>query len=362
MSIWPKQIPNTVLTYESTAVNSQQVMTLPLGKLKIDFLESLLPQSHNLDARIIVGARVGEDAAVIDFGETYLVAKSDPITFATDQIGWYLVCVNSNDIAAMGAVPKWLLVTILLPEGRATEALISDIMAQITTACEHFNIALCGGHTEVTYGLDQPIVIGQMLGEVKKERLIISSGAREGDDLILTKGLGIEATSIIAREREPELLEKFSPTFLDRAKDYLTFPGISVLKDALTAADTGGVHAMHDPTEGGVATAIHELGYAANLGAVVWEEELFLSEETEQLCQEFQLNPLGVISSGALLIAAECTKSRDIVSALGAKDIPCRIIGRFQPPEDGLWLEGTDGRRQLLPIFETDEITKIFGE
>ena len=337
-------------------------MTLPLGKLKIDCLESLLPQPQDLHTRIVVGPQVGEDAAVIDFGETYLVAKSDPITFATDEIGWYLVCVNSNDIATMGAVPKWLLVTILLPEQRATEDLISDIMAQITTACAHFDIALCGGHTEVTYGLDRPIVIGQMLGEVKKEKLITSSGAQDGDDLILTKGLGVEATSIIARERESELLAKFSPTFLERAKDYLTSPGISVLKDASTAVDTGGVNAMHDPTEGGVATAIHELGRAASLGVVVWEEKLFLSEETQQLCQEFQLDPLGVISSGALLIAAEREKSHEITSVLRAANIPCEIIGRFQSLEEGLWLEGAGGERQPLPIFETDEITKVFGE
>ena len=124
-------------------------------------------------------------------------------------------------------------------------------MAQILEACKRFDIALCGGHTEVTYGLDRPIVVGQMLGEVEKEKLILSSGAREGDDLILTKGLGIEATSIIARECESALSSKYSDSFLDRAKAHLTAPGISVLKDALTAADIGGVNAMHDPTEGG---------------------------------------------------------------------------------------------------------------
>jgi hydrogenase maturation factor len=332
---------------------------LPLGKLKIDFLESILPDARH-DSRVIVGPRVGEDAAVIDFGETCLVAKTDPITFATDEIGWYLVCVNSNDIATMGAVPKWLLVTILLPEDCATEDLVSDIMAQISRACEHFNIALCGGHTEVTYGLDRPIVIGQMLGEVQKEKLILSSGAREGDDLILTKGLGIEATSIIAREREPELLGKYSNSFLARAKEHLTTPGISVLKDALTAADTGGVHAMHDPTEGGVATAVHELCRAAQLGAVVWQEKLFLSEETQRLCAEFELNPLGVISSGALLIAAAPAGSGGIVNALGKEGIASGVIGRFRAPGEGLWLESADGGRQRLPIFESDEITKIF--
>ena len=128
-------------------------MVLPLGKLKIDLLQQILPQQHH-DARVIVGPKIGEDAAVIDFGETYLVAKTDPITFATDEIGWYLVCVNSNDIATMGAVPKWLLTTVLLPENRTTEDLVRRIMEQISAACEHFDITLCGGHTEITYGLE----------------------------------------------------------------------------------------------------------------------------------------------------------------------------------------------------------------
>ena len=333
-------------------------MALPLGKLKIDLLQRILPQQRR-DARVIVGPKIGEDAAVIDFGETYLVAKTDPITFATDEIGWYLICVNSNDIAMMGAVPKWLLTTILLPENRTTEDLVRRIMEQIDLACQHFDITLCGGHTEITYGLDRPIVIGQMLGEVKKDRLITSSGAQAGDDLILTKGLGIEATSIIARERESDLLERFSSHFLSQAKNYLTAPGISVLKEALIAAETGGVHAMHDPTEGGVATAIHELAQAAGLGVVVWQERLLISEETKRLCHEFQLNPLGVISSGALLIAAEPTKSSEIMSAVAKYNIPCGIIGQLLPPENGRWIE-ENGQRRPLPIFESDEITKIF--
>ncbi len=335
-------------------------MVLPLGKLKIDLLQQLLPQSHR-DARVIVGPEIGEDAAVIDFGESYLVAKTDPITFATDEIGWYLICVNSNDIATMGAVPRWLLTTILLPENRTTETVVRRIMEQIKTACEHFDITLCGGHTEITYGLDRPIVIGQMLGEVERDKLITSSGAQAGDDLILTKGLGIEATSIIARECETDLLGKFSSTFLNRAKGYLTSPGISVLAEAQIAVGTGGVHAMHDPTEGGVATAIHELTHAANLGVVVWQDALLISDETAQLCRELNLNPLGVISSGALLIAADSTKSKAIVSAITERNIPCEIIGQLLPLESGRWIE-SNSQRFPLPIFETDEITKVFGD
>jgi len=331
---------------------------LPLGKLRVDFLEKILPT--NLDPSVVVGPKVGEDATVIDFGSTYLVITTDPITFATDEIGWYVVCVNSNDLATMGATPKWLQVTILLPENKTTEKLVRDIMDQITKACQHFNISLCGGHTEVTYGLDRPIVIGQMLGEVAKDKLIISSSAQEGDDLILTKGLGIEATSIIARERESDLLKNFSPERVTQARKYLTDPGISVLKEASIAINTGGVHAMHDPTEGGISTAIHELAHAANVGAMIWEDKLLISDITKSLCQEFGIDPLGAISSGALLIAADHDKSDQILLALAEQEIPSTIIGQLLNPEDGIQLKRKDGQNQQLPIFETDEITKIF--
>ena len=333
---------------------------LPLGKLRLDLLEQILPEPSSLSPSVVVGPKIGEDATVVDLGSTYLVIKTDPITFATDEIGWYVVCVNSNDLATMGATPKWLQVTILLPENRTTEDLVRDIMNQITTACQHFNISLCGGHTEVTHGLDRPIVVGNMLGEVSKDKLITSSSAQEGDDLILTKGLGIEATSIIARERELDLLKNFSSDRISQAKTYLTNPGISVLKDASIAINTGGVHAMHDPTEGGVSTAIHELAYAANVGAIIWEEKLLISDITEDLCQEFGINPLGAISSGALLIAADHNKSNQIISALAEQKIPSTIIGQLLNPTDGIQFKKRGGHNQPLPIFETDEITKIF--
>jgi len=333
---------------------------LPLGKLRLDLLEQILPEPSSLSPSVVVGPKIGEDATVVDLGSTYLVIKTDPITFATDEIGWYVVCVNSNDLATMGATPKWLQVTILLPENRTTEDLVRDIMNQITTACQHFNISLCGGHTEVTHGLDRPIVVGNMFGEVAKDQLITSSSAQEGDDLILTKGLGIEATSIIARERELDLLKNFSSDRISQAKTYLTNPGISVLKDASIAINTGGVHAMHDPTEGGVSTAIHELAYAANVGAIIWEEKLLISDITEDLCQEFGIDPLGAISSGALLIAADHNKSNQILSALAEQEIPSTIIGQLLNPANGIQLKKRGGQNQPLPIFETDEITKIF--
>ena len=332
---------------------------LPVGKLKIDFLQSLLSQIDVSDKRVVIGPRIGEDATVIDFGEKYLVAKTDPITFATDHIGWYLVCVNSNDIATMGATPKWLLVTLLLPENETTEEFVRSIFTEINDACRHFGISMCGGHTEVSYGLSRPIVIGQMFGEVEKDKLVTSSGAKVGDKLILTKGLGIEATSIIAREKQSELESKYSIDFIERAKNYLTNPGISVLKDALIANKVGGVHAMHDPTEGGVATAINELAQCSNVGAKIWEDQLLISPETQTLCKEYQLEPLGVISSGALLISAEASYSNRILDSLRKEGIDCAIIGKVVSVENKVLIYSS-GKWQPLPIFESDEIAKIF--
>ena len=342
-----------------------ETMNLPVGKLKHDFLKQLLP-SDNKSASVVVGPQLGEDAAVIALGDNYLVATSDPITFATEDIGWYVVCVNSNDIAAMGAVPKWLLVTLLLPEDATTPTIVRDIMAQITQACAAFDIALCGGHTEVTPAVTQPVVIGQMMGVTDKNALFTSADARIGDVLILTKGLGIEATAIIAREREKQVRKKCDAVFLEQAKNYLMDPGISVLKDAQIAIATGGVHAMHDVTEGGVSTAVYELATAAELGVVVYSNKLLGSpilygDITRTLCDMFGLNPLGVISSGAMLIASAPEKSDAICQALGEAGINADIIGKFLPPEQGLWLEDATRTRQPLSVFETDEIAKLFS-
>ena len=332
---------------------------LPVGKLDPDLLESLFASYHIDDPTVIIGPKVGEDAAVIDLGDSYLVAKTDPITFATDEIGWYLVCVNGNDIATMGAEPRWLLVTLLLPEGKTSEALVKDIFSQILSACEQFNITLCGGHTEITHGLDRPIVVGQMLGQVEKGKLIASSGAQVGDDILLTKGIAIEATALIAREREDTLLSRnYSPQYIARAKQYLKDPGISVLKEAMIASRVGGVHAMHDPTEGGLGTGLHEIARCSHVGMIVRTEKIRVFPECSRLCREFGIDPMGAIASGSLLIAADSSRSGEIMDALVHNDVHCSVIGRVVE-EEGLFFEEGQGRYPI-PIFETDEITKIF--
>jgi hydrogenase expression/formation protein HypE len=330
------------------------------GKLPPELLQRLLTTYAKADPRVIVGAAVGEDAAVIDMGDRYLIAKADPITFATEAIGYYAVVVNANDVATRGGQPKWFLATLLLPQDRTTEALVESIFAQIHQACESFGIALIGGHTEVTYGLDRPILSGHMLGEVTPEALVTTGGAQVDDVVLLTKGICIEGASIIARERETDLQGYgISEALIHRAKNFLYAPGISVIRDAQIACNAGRVHAMHDPTEGGLAMAVHELATAACVGMVVEHDKIPLLEEAALLCHTYGLDPLGTIASGALLIVTPPEDASTIQGALRDGGIRCAAIGRVVPVSEGVMLTSGQSRRPL-PRFVCDEITKLF--
>ena len=331
------------------------------GKLPIDVLGRLLARVEITDPRVVLGPRAGEDAALIDFGDRYLVAKTDPITFASDLIGWYMVNVNANDIAVMGATPKWLLATLLLPEG-TDEQRVTEIFQQLNLACSDLGITLVGGHTEITYGLDRPIAIGAMLGEVSKDRAVLSSGVRPGDALLLTKGIAVEGASILAREATDALLEAgVNKGTVEAAADGLNDPGISVVRDCQVALAAGEVHAMHDPTEGGLSGGLYELAAASGLGIEVEFEAILLLPECVAICEALKLDPLGLIASGALLAAVTPGDSAAIVEALCDEGIPASVIGSATDSHQNVKLFKT-GKPAVFPRFARDEIARYFSD
>ena len=330
----------------------------PLGKMPsvdLDFLLSRYPQE---DPRVVVKPGIGRDAAVISFGDRYLIAKTDPITFATEEIGWYAVQVNANDIAVMGGAPRWFLATLLLPEGRTNLEMVEAIFEQISRACRDLGITLCGGHTEITLGLARPIVVGQMLGEADPGPLAVPERILPGDEILLTKGIAIEGTALIAQEKK-ELEETFGGEWLRKCRDFLKSPGISIVRDARIAMESGGVHAMHDPTEGGLATGLYELAQAADVGLWVERDKISVFPETETLCRKLALDPLGLIASGALLITAPPCDADRIKEALRREGIPAESIGKTWEKEKGIKIiTGTQIRD--LPVFPRDEIARFF--
>ncbi len=333
---------------------------LPVGKLRAEALQAIFDTHPTKDPRVVVGPRVGEDAAVIDMGDRYLVATTDPITFATAEIGWYALQVNANDVAVRGARPRWFLATLLLPEGKTSDASVETLFGELHAACEELDVALVGGHTEIAHGLDRPIVIGTMLGEVEKAKLVTTGGARVGDAVVLTKGVPLEGAAIIAREKAAELAARGVPAAVIRkATGLLRTPGLSVLPEVEIACELAEIHAMHDPTEGGIATALMELAQAAGVGLRIDRERIMVLPEGRVLCEAFGLDPLGTIASGALLMTLAPADAGIVIHALAREAIDCHFIGQVVDREQGVTL--VSGSRQgPMPVFAQDEITKLF--
>lgn len=330
------------------------------GKLPLDFLGQLLSKLDIHDPRVALGPKPGEDAALIDFGDRYLVAKTDPVTFATDLVGWYTVQVNANDIAVMGGTPKWMMATLLLPES-ITRRQVSCIFDQIAEACTGLGVSLVGGHTEVTYDLPRPIAVGVMLGEVAKDRVVLTSGARPGDVIVLTKGIALEGTALLAREAGPALRKAgIATSTIRRAKDFLFEPGISVVKDAAVACRAVKVHAMHDPTEGGLATGLLEMASAGNVGIELDGDTVPVLPECEAFCRALGLDPLGLIASGALLAAVAPGDVRRLKAALAREGVAVFEVGRVTEASQGLRI-WTAGRLRRLPLFRREELARFLG-
>jgi hydrogenase maturation factor len=316
------------------------------GKVPTEVLEKIV--FRNLGAKrndVVLSPSVGEDAAIVQAGNQVLAVSSDPITGAEEWLGWLAVHVSANDVATRGVQPRWFNSIILLPKNSTTE-LVEKICVQMDKAACQLNVAIVGGHCEVTPGIDHPIVAGCAIGVAEDGKYVSSSGARIGDHIILTKGTGIEGTAILASDRRAELLEVFDETFVKNAENF--FEKISVVKDALTAFRLGGVSAMHDPTEGGVAGGLHELADAANVGFQVYEKKILVPEETRKICAHFGVDPLQLISSGSLLIVAEEEKTDEIISSLSRNGVQASVIGEVTEPALGRKLVTTAGEKTEL--------------
>ena len=334
---------------------------LPVGKLPPELLAKIIHSAPTAGPRVLLGPGIGLDCAVLEFGESCLVLKTEPITFASEEIGWYAVQIAVNDIATTGARPAWAMFSVLLPEGKTTAESVAALSMQVTDACRAARITLIGGHTEVTHGLDRPIIVTTMLGEIQRDKLVTPEQARPGDILLLTKGVPIEATALLAREFPAVLKGHLTPEEIHAARNYLFTPGISILEDAQIAVQTGSVTAMHDPTEGGVATALWEMAQACQYTFHVDPAQIPIPPLSARICEVFGLDPLGTISSGALLLAVKPASSEAVLNALKAAGIPAAEIGVIAAGAAEV-LVNQNGEIRPLPRFDRDEIGRVYQQ
>jgi hydrogenase expression/formation protein HypE len=331
---------------------------LPIGKLPGQLLARLIATYATSDPTVVVGPGIGGDAAAIDVGATTLVVKSDPITFASESPARYLVDVNANDLACLGSRPRWMMVTALLPEG-TTEELVESHFRELRDACRQRSISLVGGHTEVTFGIARPILVGVLIGEVEGGRLVRPGGARAGDQLLLTGAVAIEGTALVARELGDRLRDALDPVIVERAANFLSDPGISVAAEAIALLDAGGITALHDPTEGGLATGVRELALAAGCGATIDRDAVPIMPETAAIAEKFGLDPLGMLASGSLLAAADPDAVDRLLSTSSTLGIRLTPIGEVT--EGSRFVLRANGVEHELPVYESDETTRVLG-
>lgn len=326
---------------------------MKIGKVPENVLKrSVMKQLHYRRDEVILGPGIGEDCAALALAEDeILVMSTDPITGTAKDIGKLAIQITANDLASAGAEPIGVMLTILLPDG-TREIALKRIMEQMECACREAKMQILGGHTEVTAVVNQPVVNVAGVAKAKKGSLISTAGARAGMDIVVSKWVGIEGTMIFAKEKEDELKEHFPADFVDTAIGFDRY--LSVVPEAAVATQSS-VAAMHDVTEGGLFGALWEMAEASGVGLEIDLKKIPIRQETVEICEYFDVNPYGLISSGMMLMAS--ADGNALVLALQEAGIPATVIGKATEGNDRVIIR--DEERRFLEPPKTDELYKV---
>lgn len=325
---------------------------MKIGKVPESVLKrSILNQIHTKREEVLIGAGVGEDCAVLTLPEDEVfVVSTDPITGAEKGAGKLAVQVTVNDLASSGAGPVAILVSALLPP-ETEEAALRELMHEMELACNRLQVQIAGGHTEITTAVNRPILTVMGIGKAKKDQVITTKGAKPGQDIVLSKWIGLEGTAILARDKEAELRTRYPSHMIEEAKAFDRW--LSIVPEAATAVKSG-VSAMHDVTEGGIFGALWELAESSGVGLEIDLKQIPIRQETVEICEFFAVNPYELISSGSLLMVTD--DGLELVKRLEAEHIPAKVIGKIRAGNDRVVINNEE-RRYLEPP-KSDELYK----
>lgn len=325
---------------------------MEIGKLPNEVLEKIV--FDNIKHRreeVLVGSGIGEDNAIIDFGEEVCVMSTNPITGATKGIGRLAIYISCNDVASSGAEPIGALLTILAP-ANTTEEDIELIMKEAGEASKELNIEIMGGHTEITDAVNRVVISTTVVGKQKKKDILAIDKISVGDKVLITKYAAIEGTAIIAKELEDYLEDKISKPELVEAQNMGEL--VSVVKEGTILGEIG-VNYMHDITEGGILGAIWEGAIATNKGIKIYEELIPIKEISLKISSLLNIYSYRLISSGSMLVIAKEDKIPEIQSKLASENINITIIGEVI--EEGIFIEKNGVVEKILSP-SSDELYK----
>jgi hydrogenase expression/formation protein HypE len=335
-----------------------------IGKIDLEtFTTFLLPRLGKTDDTVIVPPKTGVDAGVIDIGnDRVLIIAEDPI-FAIPQqplemFGWYTVHIGASDVAVMGVKPRYMTYSLLMPPETKDED-FRAIVDAIHRAALELEIAIVGGHTGYYPGFAAPTIGGVTVFAIAdKHGYVTPAGAMPGDDVILTKGPAIETAGILSVIKEKELLGKYPPALVEKAKALCK--QMTVVADALLAMDSGGVTAMHDATEGGIIGGLYEIASASGVGMEIYEEAFIYPDEVRMVCEAFGIDPTAAIAEGSLLITVRPNRSENVVYKLRSAGIDASVVGKVTDDVETRTIKRRDGSIAQLAIPRQDPFWPVF--
>lgn len=328
---------------------------LKAGKLDSKLLEEIV--FKNIRYRrpeVLTRPGIGEDCAVLDFGEYECVLSTDPITGAISEIGRLAIHISCNDIASNGVEPLGILLAVMLPEG-TTEDQIQEMMRQAGEASEELGVEIIGGHTEITPAVNKPVIVSTAVGRGKKGDSQSAEEMKPGDYILMTKLAGLEGTGIIAWDLEEELVDVLTPEEIAEAKELLS--QVSVVKEGVIAGKIG-TSGMHDVTEGGVLGAVWEMCNVSKTGAELWVEEIPAAPVTLKICNHYKIDYLRLISSGCMMIMASPEKKDKIMQNLAEAGIQVSCIGVIKQRSQGIYMI-ENGQKKTIEPPTSDELYKV---
>lgn len=335
------------------APTTEVIAGMLLGKVPPDILQKIVFTKLGIaDPDVLLGPSLGEDASVIRVGNKVIIVATDPITGSVSDVGWLAVHVNANDIATFGVQPRWFLVSIILPK-EYTPNQLERIVNQIDAASQMLGISVAGGHSEVTEGINRPIIVGFMIGVAEQGKYVTSSGAQPGNSIIVTKSIALEGTTILATEGQEYLSFKVGADIVERAMALRA--QISVVAEGVAAFETGYVTAMHDPTEGGLSGGLHEICDASKVGFEIYQDAIPIDDSTEAICNALEINPIELISSGCMLVCCKQENVNELVNVIHSRGVSASVIGKIvKNPMHRIVI--TDSKSYELPRPKTDSL------
>lgn len=348
-------------------------MILDTGKLDSELLKKIVfgkIKYRNDDVRVRPG--IGEDCAVIDFGDFDCVMSTDPISSAVNDIGRLCIHITCNDIASNGVQPLGIMLAVMLPEGTTDED-VEHIMAQAGDTAAEVGVEIIGGHTEITPAVKQPVIVSTAIGKVTAGGSQTGDTMEPGDYIIMTKSAGLEGSGIAACDHEQELRQAKAPDgtplFTDdeikKARSFLD--RVSVVREGVAAGGIG-THGMHDITEGGILGAVWEMCQISGTGCEVWEDAVPVEPETAKICSYFGVNVLRLISSGSMVVITPAAKKNEMIKAINDAGVEASVIGVIKSADQGIRMItktktcGAEGEGRISVAIAppyADEIYKI---